>query len=104
MRKTLAISLRKKASEVAHIFSDPQRELNPSGETFEVERIDALSESVAGVIFLKNSGKRAIACFYFVKNDWRYFFPSDSHLLGMQAFAELKKRIEISNFEENFKE
>lgn len=104
MRKTLAISLRKKASEVAHIFSDPNREYNPTGEVFEVERIDALSESAAGVVFKKSSGKRALAYFFYVKNDWRYYFPTDSHILGMQAFAELKKKVEVLNFKENFED
>lgn len=104
MKKNLAISLREKASEVAHVFSNPHREYNPNSEIFEVEKIDALSESVAGVTFLKSTGKRALAYFFFVKNDWRYYFPTDSHILGMQAFAELKKKIEVSNFQENFKD
>jgi len=87
---------------VARMFSDPSRIHNLGGETFELEKIMALSEYTAAVFYLKNSGKRAIAFFYYNNNAWRFFFPSDSHLVGMSAFAEVKRKVEEGNFEKNF--
>ena len=102
MNKLTAIKLRKKAEEVAKIFSDPLRDRNLGGETFELENIDALSENTAAVVYLKSSGKKAIAFFYFNNNGWWFFFPTDSHLIGMLSFAEIKKEVEGENFEKNF--
>ena len=101
MRKEIALRLRAEAERVAKEFSNPLRERNPGGEIFEVDEILALSEFTAAVVFKKNSGKKAVGFFYTVKDNWRYFFPSDSHLIGMEAFSEIKKRIEIENFSRN---
>lgn len=104
MNKQTAIKLREKAEEVARMFSDPSRAHNPSGEAFEVEEIQALSEYTAAIVYLKSSGKRAIAFFYYNNGGWYFFFPSDSHLIGMEAFAEVKRKVEEKNFEKNFME
>lgn len=103
MNKNTAIKLKEKVEEVARIFSDPLRTRNPGGETFRLEDIIALSEYTAAVVYLKSSGKRAIAFFYYNNNGWYFFFPMDSHLIGMEAFADVKSRIEGENFEKNFK-
>jgi hypothetical protein len=100
MRKDIALKLREEADRVAREYSNPNREYG-NGETFEVEEILALSEFTAAVIFRKDSEKRAVAFFYTVKDSWRYFFPTDSHLIGMESFPEIKKRIEIENFGRN---
>lgn len=78
------------------------RDHNLGGESFDLEKIMALSEYTATVVYLKSSGKRAIAFFYYNNNAWWFFFPSDSHIIGMEAFAEVKRRIEGENFEKNF--
>lgn len=85
---------------MAREYSNPLRERG-NGEAFEVDEILALSEFTAAVVFKKDSGKKAVGFFYTVKDNWRYFFPSDSHLIGMEAFSEIKKRIEIENFGRN---
>jgi hypothetical protein len=100
VRKEIAQKLMLEAERVAQEYSNPAREYS-NGEKFEVDDIKALSELAAAVIFKKSSGKKAIAFFYVVKDSWRYFFPSDSHLLGMEAFSEIKRRIEIENFGKN---
>jgi hypothetical protein len=100
MRKDIALKLKAEAERVAREYSNPLRERG-NGEVFDVEEILALSELTAAVVFKKDSGKRAVAFFYVVKDSWRYFFPSDSHLLGMEIFPEIKKRIEIENFGRN---
>ena len=102
MNKQIAIQLKKKAEDVAQMFSDPLRDHNPGRETFELEKIIALSEYTAAGIYLKNSGKRAIAFLYYNNGNWWFLFPSDSHLVGMSAFAEVKRRIEEENFKKNF--
>lgn len=103
MEKQIAIKLKKKAEEVARIYSNPDREYNPYGEIFKIDRIIALSGRTAAVSYLKNSGKRAAVFFHYVKNYWEYFFPTDSHIIGMLAFPEIKKKIEEDNFDKNFK-
>lgn len=100
MRRDIALKLKEEAERVAKEYSNPFREYG-NGEVFEVDEILALSEFAAAVVFKKDSGKRAVAFFYVVKDSWRYFFPSDSHLIGMEAFPEIKKRIEIENFSRN---
>lgn len=104
MRKEIAISLRKKAAEVAEILSNPNRENNPSGETFEIANIIPLSETTAGVVYLKSSGKLALACFFYVKDFWLNWLPTDPHLLAMQYLADMKKKIEASNYKQNFED
>jgi hypothetical protein len=101
LKKDVALALRERTLEAARVFSDPFRDRNPGGETFEVEDIRVLSEFTAAVIFKKNTDKRAVAFFYYVKDQWRYFFPSDSHILGMEAFPEIKRGVEIENFSRN---
>jgi hypothetical protein len=101
MRKDIALRLREEAERVAREFSKPMRERG-NGEIFEVDEILALSEFTAAVVFKKDSGKKAVCFFYVIKgSQWRYFFPTDSHLIGMEAFPEIKKRIEIENFSRN---
>jgi len=102
MNKQIAIKLKEKAMEVVRMFSDPLRDRNPSGETFRLEYIDALSENTAAVVYLKSSGKKAIAFFYYNNNGWWFSFPTDSHIIGMSVFAEVKRKIERENFEKNF--
>ena len=87
---------------MAQMFSDPSRTHNLGGETFELEKIMALSEYTAAVVYIKSSGKRAIAFFYYNNNAWWFFFPTDSNLVGMSAFAEVKRKVEEDNFEKNF--
>jgi len=103
MKKKIAFELKAKAEECAKHFSNPDRDFNYSKETFAVLRIIPLSEFTAAVIFLKSSEKQATAFFYYVKASWRYFFPSDSHLIGMRLFPNYKFDCEKYNYSKNFK-
>ena len=105
LNKDVARLLNEKAQEVAVKFSDPNRSRNSQAETFLVSEIVPLSEYVAAVTFWKSSEKKAIAFFYWVNSGegyWAYFFPSDSHILGMQIFGEHKWDVEKFNFSKNF--
>ena len=104
MNRQTALKLREKAKDVARLFSDPSRIHNPNDETFELEKINVLSEHTAAVTYLKSSGKRAVAFFYFNNENWYFFFPSDSNLLGMEAFIAVKREVEKMNFDKNFLE
>lgn len=104
MNKQVALELKKRAEEVAEIFSDPNRELNTNAEVFELIKIVPLSESTAAVFYEKSSEKKAIAFFYYSRRGWFFFFPTDSHILGMAAFAEWKADIEHENWRINFPE
>jgi hypothetical protein len=104
MNKAVAEKLIAFATEVAARYSNTNREKNFNGESFEVCEYLILSEHVAGVVFEKSTGKKAIAFFYYLpaKDSWNYFFPTDSHILGMIEFAKYKSQIEIGNMKFNF--
>jgi len=105
MNKEVAQKLSQKAKEIAEMFSKEDRQQNFNKETFEVEKIMPLSEFTAAVIYLKSSGKKAVAFLYWMNADsykeWRYFFPADSHILGMSAFGKIKINVEMENFDKN---
>ena len=104
MNKQVALALWSKAQEVATHYSNPDRDRNQGAETFTVESARPTSEHVALVTYLKSSGKRALALFYYIpaKERWEYLFPTDSHLLGLEGIGKAKARIEAQNFEHNF--
>ena len=104
MNKQVALKLWDKAQEVATHYSNPDRSRNQGAETFTVESARPTSEHIALVTYLKSSGKRALALFYYIpaKETWCYFFPTDSHLLGLEGIGKAKARIEAQNFEHNF--
>jgi hypothetical protein len=107
MNKDIAVELNIVARDIAERFSNPNREANYNNETFELDEIIPLSESVAAVIFKKNTGKKAVAFFYYIGNGsvrgWKYFFPTDSHILGFRSFEFHKLEIEKQNFKFNDK-
>lgn len=104
MKKELAISLYASVQEVARVFSNPNREKNYTNEIFEFEQIRPLSDTTAAIVFRKNTGKKAVAFFYYVNSGmgkWMYFFPSDSHILGMEHFGMMKQEAEEFNYDKN---
>lgn len=108
MNRFVAESLRSRALEVARWYSNPVRQGNLNGEEFRVEGIKVLSDGCAAVNFLKvPGGKFALAFFYYVAvggGRWEYFFPTDSHLLGMRFFPDLKLKIEEVNLPLNYED
>lgn len=99
-RKSL---LWKKAKDVADKFSNPDREFNYNGETFEIHAIKPLSENTAAVIYQKSGGKLALSFFYWVKSRggwWGYFFVTDSHVLGMRRLEQELSLVEENNFKQ----
>ena len=98
MKKQHKKELRDYSKEVAEGFS------NRKGwnTTFNVLEIIPTSESTANVIFERiPDNKRVIMFFYRVKSDykaWRYFVPTDSHILGMECFKDHYMQIEAFNF------
>ena len=105
MQKELAKLLELKAAEVAKNYSNPDREYNYNKEIFEVKEIKPLSENTAAVYFLKQpSGKLAMAFFFYVVNGngwWGYFFPTDSHVLGMGIVGRCLWEVEQHNYKLN---
>lgn len=107
MNKQVAKKLWKRAEEIAKMYSIEEREFNYTGERFEVNNIVPLSENTAVVVFNKSSGKKGIAFLFYIasrEGHWQYFFPTDSHLLGMKKVEKYKDKIEEENYLENFKE
>jgi hypothetical protein len=117
MQKTVAQELKNSARICAEHFSNPDRGFYQKGkaEFFEVFEIIPLSEYTATVVMKKDSGKKAVLFFYYIKSygqdqagnpqgKWFYFFPSDSHILGMSSFKKYKDQVEVENFKYNFEE
>lgn len=108
MNKTVAHKLNKKALEIAEKFSNPDREYNRSKETFEFSAVKILSETSAVAYFKKSSGKIAITAMFYIKDPengyWMYFFPKDSHILGMRKLPDILAAVEQHNFKFNFKD
>ena len=102
MTKDLKIKLIEEAEKVAKDFSSPNREFNYSKEVFEIDKIVPLSENTASVTYIKNTGRKGLALFYYINSKgghWEYFFPKDGHILGLEFFKEHYRKIEEENFE-----
>lgn len=104
MTKEIYKKLEQKAHEVAKRYSNPDREKNFNQEVFSVVGIVPLSELSAGVIYQKDTKKKALALFLYISMGdgfWQYIFLKDSHLLGLQEIAKMKLEIEQFNAEYN---
>ncbi len=105
MNKQIANELKDFAEDIARRFSNKEREGNFNNETFEVEEVIPTSDHTAVINFKKNSGKIGVAsCYYIARGyskGWKYFFPTDSHLNGFQAFLYYKLEAERKNYKYN---
>ena len=100
MTKEIYKKLEAKAYEVAERYSNPDRARNFNNEVFSVINIIPTSELSANVVFQKDTGKRALSVFMYIEMSggfWLYFFPKDSHILGLQEVAKIKLEIEQYN-------
>lgn len=106
MNKQIAKDLNKFAIEVAKRFSYKNREGNVSNETFEVYEVIPTSDQTAIVFFKKNTAKLGMGFFYYIprgaSQGWKYFFPTDSHIVGMMASHYYKLEVERKNYGKNF--
>jgi hypothetical protein len=106
MNKAIAKELDDFAQGIATRYSQKGREGNFNGEDFKVKEIIPMSEHTASVIFKKNTGK--VACFFFyyinrgASKGWKYFVPTDAHILGMMNFNFYKLEVERLNYKHNF--
>ena len=106
MNKQIAKELNKFSEVIAKRFSYKNREGNVSNESFVVEEVIPTSDHTAIINFKKSSGKIGVAfCYYIAKGQskgWKYFFPTDSHINGFQAFLYYKLDAERKNYKKNF--
>ena len=106
MNKQIAIELDSSVKIVAERFSRTDRQMNHNNETFHVDKICPTGDHTATVMFKKSSGKLGAAFFYYIPNGmskgWKYFFPTDSHIIGMRAFEWYKLMAETENYKHNF--
>jgi len=106
MNKQVAKELNKFSKEIAKRFSRTDREGNASKETFMVEEVIPTSDHTAVINFRKNTGKIGVAFCYYINRGlskgWKYFFPTDSHVNGFQAFLYYKLEAERKNYDKNF--
>ena len=106
MNKQIAQELNKFSDVIAKRFSYTNREGNVSNESFQVDEVIPTSDHTAVINFKKSSGKIGVAfCYYITKGKsmgWKYFFPTDSHLNGFQAFLYYKLEAERRNYDKNF--
>lgn len=104
MRKELVYELHAKAEQIAMVFSNPNREHNNNKETFAVIGIKPKSETTAVILFMKNTGKLALAFAYYLNQSggkWQYFFPTESHIIGMGKVANSLNSVDEYNFKKN---
>jgi len=106
MNKQLVKDLSQFAETVAERFSYNNREGNVSKEDFKVVEVIPMSDASATVIYEKSSGKQAAFFFYYINKGqakgWKYFVPTDSHILGMASFSHYKLEVERYNYKHNF--
>ena len=106
MNKPLVVSLHKFAETVAKRFSKPNREGNYKAETFSVYEVIPTSDQTAVVFFKISTKKLGLAFFYYINRGssmgWKYFFPTDSHVVGMMATHFYKLEVERYNMSKNF--
>ncbi len=105
MNKQIANELKDFAKDIAKRFSIKEREGNFNNETFNVDEVIPTSDHTAIINFKKNSGKIGVAFCYYIprgySKGWKYFFPTDSHLNGFQAFIYYKLEAERKNYKYN---
>ena len=99
MQKQIAKELQITVDAVCERFSRKDREMNFNAETFSADEVIPVSDHVAIVKFRKSpTNKMAVAFFYYINSGmskgWRYFFPTDSHVVGMRALELIKFEIE----------
>ena len=107
MKKEIAVQLKQTANEIERIFSDPNRKFNTMKETYTLDKIEVLSEFTAALIFKKNTGKKAFVFAYYMASGngkWQYFFPKESHTVGMEKASKLLNEVEQFNYPINLKE
>lgn len=106
MNKQIAKELNAFSETIAKRFSYTNREGNFNNESFLVDEVIPTSDHTAVINFKKNSGKIGVAfCYYIAKGaskGWKYFFPTDSHVNGFQAFLYYKLDAERRNYDKNF--
>ena len=106
MNKQLVKDLTEFAESIAKRYSHKDREGNVNSEDFKVVEIVPMSDASASVVYEKNTGKRAAFFFYYINKGrsegWKYFVPTDSHILGMHAFSHYKLEVERFNYKHNF--
>jgi hypothetical protein len=106
MNKQIALELQGFAEEIARRFSSNDRAGNGNNEDFAVDEIIPTSDHTAVINFRKTSGKIGVAFAYYIvrgySQGWRYFFPTDSHVNGLQAFLFYKLDAERRNYSKNF--
>tara|TARA_R110000796_G_scaffold58890_5_gene135717 strand:+ start:255 stop:650 length:396 start_codon:yes stop_codon:yes gene_type:complete len=106
MNKERAKELHEFCNTIADRFSNKARQGNVNNETFHVDEVIPTSDDSAVVNFKKNTGKLAVAFCYYINRGrskgWKYFFPTDAHVVGMQAFSYYKLEAERKNYKKNF--
>ena len=99
--------LQKMADSIAHTFSMNEREHKYLNEGLQVHKIIPTSESTAIVRLKKTSGKFAMAFCYWINmsgGQWKYFFPTYDHCVGMEVIKDELRKVEVANFDHNFDE
>jgi hypothetical protein len=98
MTKQHKEELRKYVNYVGEGFSN-RKEYNTK---FKATLIEITSESTANIVYTRFPDSKQCAMFFYrVRSDykaWRYFVPTDSHILGMEAFKQRYMETELFNF------
>ena len=105
MNKSIAQELDEYVQTIADRYSQKDRAGNFNNETFELDEIIPMTDVTATVIFKKNTGKQAAFFFYYINRGrskgWKYFVPTDAHILGMTAVNHYKLEVERNKYKQN---
>lgn len=102
MRDSVKKKLMLYAPRIPVILSDSrQNPNNIEAYRFELDRVTPLSEDTAAIICRSVDTGKTVAIFAWWGSDqqWWRLVPTDSHILGMLSFPEIKRRVEAENFD-----
>lgn len=110
MEQKLCRLLDHKATELAEMYSDPERaKKNTGGVLFEVEKVTVCSDLTGAVTLKKSNGQRCLIwCYWIAMNtrdgnggEFRWLTVRYDHLYGMSRLIQLMAQIEQKNYESN---
>ena len=89
------------APRIPVILSDPrQNPNNTMAYRFVLDQVVPLSEDTAAIICRNvDTEKKAAVFAWWIGDQWWRLVPTDSHISGMLQFPEVKRSVELENFD-----
>ncbi len=101
MQKRKIKKLHETAQHIAKVFGDPERKKNYTDGEYSVEKVTPLSSDSAVVVLRQSNDVLSVVFCYWLNTrggEWRYFFPTEAHVAGMQRLPEIMQQVDEQNF------